>query len=146
MFYINRRKDRIVSFTIKKEIEFKTTRLAENQFNSLVELEKKKETFGQIHIPNFKYGKDDNFLWYEADFIKGKVLTPNDMKLIVWKECVLREDTFTLFNYDRVNYIRCDESSEIYYIDLNDCGHMPIKERIILWNEQNTEFSKSESI
>tara|TARA_B100000085_G_scaffold155843_1_gene141535 strand:- start:1473 stop:1886 length:414 start_codon:yes stop_codon:yes gene_type:complete len=134
MFYIGNHKDRIVSFTIKKEIECRTSSIAENQFNSLTELQEKKNTFGEICIPNFTYGKNDNFVWYESDYIKGRIIKPEDMK-IVWKECVLREDSFTLSNYDRTNYIKCGESSKIYFIDLNDCRHMTIEERMASWKK-----------
>jgi len=135
MFYIGNHKDRIVSFTIRKEIECRTSSIAENQFNSLAELQEKKDTFGEICIPNFKYGKNDNFVWYESDYIKGRIIKREDMKLIVWKECILREDSFTLSNYDRTNYIRCGESSKIYFIDLNDCRHMTIEERMTSWKK-----------
>ena len=134
MFYIGNHKDRIVSFTIRKEIECRTSSIAKDQFNSLAELQEKKDTFGEICIPNFRYGKNDNFVWYESDYIKGRIIKPEDMK-IVWKECVLREDSFTLSNYDRTNYIKCGESSKIYFIDLNDCRHMTIEERMASWKK-----------
>lgn len=126
----------ITSFTIRKEIECKTTSIAKSQVDSLAELEEKKDTFGQINIPDFKYGREDNFVWYEADYVKGRIIKPKDMKTIVWKECVLREDSFTLSNYGCPNFIWCKETHRLYYIDLNDCRHMSIEERMEFWNKE----------
>ena len=119
----------ITSFTIRKEIECKTTSIAKSQVDSLAELEEKKDTFGQINIPDFNFGREDNFVWYEADYVKGRHLTSNEMLKIVWPECVLRKDPFTLSNYDKLNYIVCDNTQNIYYIDLNDCRNMTFEER-----------------
>lgn len=132
----------ITSFTIRKEIECKTTGIAKSQVDSLTELEEKKDTFGQINIPDFKYGREDNFVWYEADYVKGRYLTSNEMLNIVWPECVLRRDPFTLSNYDKLNYIVCDNTRNIYYIDLNDCRHMSMEERIESWNKEREIHKK----
>ncbi len=51
------------------------------------------------------------------------------MKSVVWPSCVMREDTFTINNYDRYNFIRCQDSKDIYFIDLNDNNHSSIDER-----------------
>ncbi len=105
---------------------------------SLRELHDKRDTFGRIKIPDFTYGRYDDTIWYVSDYVKGKMLNESDMRSIVWKECVLREDTFSLLNYDRTSYIRCSNNKEIYYIDLNDCGQESIdmrKERF--WNTKS---------
>ena len=81
-------------------------------------------------------------MWYEADYVKGRYLTSNEMLNIVWPECVLRRDPFTLSNYDKLNYIVCDNTRNIYYIDLNDCKHMSMKERIESWNKEREIHKK----
>jgi len=68
-------------------------------------------------------------VWYESTFIKGIPISNAEMESIVWPLCVMREDSFTINNYDRYNYIRCLESGNIYYIDLNDCYHTLIEQR-----------------
>ena len=127
----------VMSFTIKKVIECISKELALDQFNNLKELELNKDSFRQspasgglkILIPDYEYGIDDNIVWYESTFIKGIPISNAEMESIVWPLCVMREDSFTINNYDRYNYIRCLESGNIYYIDLNDCYHTLIEQR-----------------
>lgn len=129
MNYINNNKTTITSFTIRKKIECINIDHANAQIESLKRLYDNKNTFGKILIPNFTFGQEQNVIWYIADYVKGQCLSTSEMVNIVWPSCVLREDTFTLSNYDRINYIRCDESKDIYYIDLNDCKDMSMQER-----------------
>ena len=126
----------ITSFTIRKEIECRTISIAKCQVDSLAELEEKKDTFGQINIPDFKFGRKDNFVWYEADYVKGVIISRSAMKNVVWNECVLRKDTFTLSNYGRENYIWCKLTNDLYYIDLNDCRHISMEKRMESWNKE----------
>lgn len=134
----------VISFTIKKVIECISNELALEQFNSLKELELNKDSFRQspasggqkILIPDYEYGIDDNTVWYESTFIKGIPISNAEMESIVWPLCVMREDSFTINNYDRYNYIRCLESGNIYYIDLNDCYHSLIEQRKIKFSKE----------
>ena len=132
VYYLNNDKNMTMSFTLKKEIKCITIDLANKIINSLSELKDKKETFGKICIPDFTYGINENIVWYESDYIKGDIIKSEDLD-VVWNECVLRKDTFTLMNYHRENYIRCFNSRKIYYIDLNDCRHAPFEERMEKW-------------
>ena len=136
MTYINNKKNMIVTLTLKKEIECINVDMAEHIYESLSELKDKKETFGQVHIPNFTYGRDENIVWYECDYIKGRIIERVDLEKIVWNECVLREDTFTLTNYGCPNYIWCNDSHKLYYIDLDDCRHASYDERMLKWNKE----------
>ena len=120
----------MITFTIRKEIECVNDTLCDWYMESLRELHDKRDTFGRIKIPDFTYGRYDDTIWYVSVYVKGKMLNESDMRSIVWKECVLREDTFSLLNYDRTSYIRCNNTKEIYYIDLNDCGREDIDKRM----------------
>ena len=119
----------MITFTIRKEIECVNGTLCDWYMETLRELHDKRDTFGKIKIPEFDYGRYDDTIWYVSDYVKGDNLSESDMRSIVWNECVLREDTFTLLNYNRTSYIRCSNTKEIYYIDLNDCGRQDIDER-----------------
>ena len=119
----------MITFTIRKEIECVNETLCDWYMKTLRELHDKRDTFGKIKIPEFDYGRYDSTVWYVSDYVKGKYCSESDMRSIVWNECVLREDTFTLLNYNRTSYIRCSNTREIYYIDLNDCGRRDINER-----------------
>ena len=120
----------MITFTIRKEIECVNETLCDWYMKSLRELHDKRDTFGKIKIPEFDYGRYDDTVWYVSDYVKGDNLSESDMRSIVWNECVLREDTFSLLNYDRTSYIRCSNTKEIYYIDLNDCGRQDIDKRM----------------
>ena len=119
----------MITFTIRKEIECVNDTLCNWYMKSLNELYSKRDTFGLIQIPYFTYGRTDNTIWYVSDYIKGCMLNEKDMNSIVWNECVLRNDTFSLLNYDKTSYIRCSNTRKIYYIDLNDCGREDIHKR-----------------
>ncbi len=119
----------MITFTIRKEIECVNETLCDWYMKTLRELHDKRDTFGKIKIPEFDYGRYDSTVWYVSDYVKGEYCSESDMRSIVWNECVLREDTFTLLNYNRTSYIRCSNTREIYYIDLNDCGRRDINER-----------------
>jgi hypothetical protein len=129
MYYTNKQKTMIVSFTIKKVIEYRNDELAHFANKNLKELQQKKDTFGDIIIPDFNFELNDNIIWYESVFIKGLPISNLEMESIVWPLCVMREDRFTINNYDRYNFIRCQDSKDIYFIDLNDCYHSSIDER-----------------
>ena len=129
MYYANKKRTQLVSFTIKKVIEYVSVAKARIENDNLRELQEKKEGFGEIHIPDFHFELNDNILWYESVFIKGIPLSNSEMVSIVWPSCVMREDTFSINNYDRYNYIRCQDSKDIYFIDLNDAYHSTIDER-----------------
>jgi len=136
MYYTNKKKTHVVSFTIKKVIEYKDVDRALNKSKDLKELQDKKESFGKIHIPDFNFELNDNILWYESVFIKGRPISDSEMVSIVWPSCVMRQDRFTVNNYDRYNFIRCEVSKDVYFIDLNDAFHSSIDER-------KKEFTKS---
>ena len=120
----------MTSFTIRKEIECVNDTLCDWYIKTLKELHDKRDTFGKIKIPEFDYGRYDDTVWYVSDYVKGEYCNESDMRSIVWNECVLREDTFSLLNYDRTSYIRCHNTKEIYFIDLNDCGREDIDKRM----------------
>ena len=126
----------VSSFTIRKEIKCIDETVSQEQYLRLFRLRDQRESFGLVHIPWFTYGKRDNIVWYESDFIKGRVCSESEMREVVWKHCVLRDDKFTVTNFDPRNFIVCDKTKDIYYIDLNDCGVMYIKERVNRFNEQ----------
>ena len=140
MVYINGERNHIVAFIIRKEMECNCVGAAEEQIRTLTELQEKKDTFGDIKIPDFTFGRDDNFVWYEADYIKGDVIQNKWLYDTLWKECVLRKDSFTLSNYGYRNFIRCPDTKEIYYIDLSDCRHMTMKERENAWNRNYQHY------
>ena len=130
----------MITFTIRKEIECVNGTLCDWYMESLRELHDKRDTFGKIRIPEFDYGRYDDTVWYVSDYVKGKMLSESDMRSIVWNECVLREDTFSLLNYDRTSYIKCSNTKEIYFIDLNDCGRQDINERKKRFWEAKTRY------
>ena len=131
----------MITFTIRKEIECVNDTLCSWYIESLSELYDKKNTFGEIKIPEFTYGRSDHTIWYVSDYVKGTMLSESDMRSIVWNECVLREDMFSLLNYDRTSYIRCSNTSEIYYIDLNDCGREDVDARMKrFWNTKSRMY------
>ena len=132
----------MITFTIRKEIECVNDTLCDWYIESLDELYSKRKSFGKIKIPYFTYGKNDNTVWYVSDYVKGDNLSERDMHSIVWNECVLREDTFSLLNYDRTSYIKCSNTKEIYFIDLNDCGREDIdKRRERFWNTPSRKMT-----
>ena len=131
----SRQQDRLthqtmITFTIRKEIQCVNDTLCSWYMESLDELYDKRESFGRIRIPYFTYGRYDDTIWYVSDYVKGDNLSERDMHSIVWNDCVLRDDAFSLLNYDRTSYIRCSNTREIYYIDLNDCGREDINKRM----------------
>ena len=126
----------VSSFTIRKEIKCIDDTTAQEQYLRLFRLRDKRESFGLVHIPWFTYGRKDNRVWYESDFVKGRVCHESEMREVIWKQCVLREDEFTLTNYDPRNFIVCDKTKDIYYIDLNDCGVFTMRQRVDGFNRQ----------
>lgn len=136
MHYVNKNKTTLTSFTITKIIDCRNEEIANNLYNNLLELQNKKNTFEKIKFPDFEFELEDNTIWYKADYIKGLPLSKKEMADIVWPVCVLRKDTFTIMNYDRINYLRCIKTNQIYFIDLNDCYHSSLIERQNLFKEQ----------
>ena len=135
MTYLGRGKSTIISFTITKEIDYLNDDLAIEAENNLVKLSKAK--FKDVHIPNFSFKRNSNTLTYTCDYVKGRELTFVEMRSIVYECCVLHNDSFSLTNYSRENYIKCDDTGLIYYIDLNDCGVISIEDRKKIFIEKN---------
>ena len=79
MYYTNKQKTTIVSFTIKKVIEYRNDELAYLATKNLKELQQKKDTFGDIIIPDFDFEVNDNTLWYESVFVKGNPISNSEM-------------------------------------------------------------------
>lgn len=136
MYYVNKDNTIVTSFTITKTIDCRNEKIANSLYNNLIELENKKNTFEKIKFPDFEFKLEDTTIWYKADYIKGLPLSNKDMISIVWPSCVLRKDTFTIMNYDRFNYLKCVETDQIYFIDLNDCYHSSLIERENLFRKQ----------
>ena len=145
MIYINADRNRMVEFTIRKEIQFKNDNHAAFVAKNLDELQEKKNTFGDILIPNFTFEKNNNVVWYEAEYIKGNTVRSKHLVETLWKECVLRKDSITLSNYCWRNYIKCQDTQKLYYIDLNECMHMTMDERKESWNKSKAYLYAAET-
>jgi hypothetical protein len=134
MIYISNDKTKIVSFTIKKIITCIDEESARTIEQNMMQLAN--ASFGDIKIPVFSFGRNQTNVWYISDYVKGKILKKKEMG-VVYENVVKRSPLFTLTNFSHENYIRCQNTGLIYYIDLNDCGDMAHLEREDLFERYN---------
>ena len=122
------------SFTIVKEITCMDEDYAKEIEKKLITLNSRRFTFRYVMIPEFTFERKENIVKYTSEYIKGNPCSIERMNAEVWPDCVLRPDLFTIVNYGRENFIVCDTRKKIFFVDLEDCGHIPMNQRKKRWN------------
>tara|TARA_Y100001958_G_C20928386_1_gene339759 strand:- start:85 stop:570 length:486 start_codon:yes stop_codon:yes gene_type:complete len=139
--YTSTRQDRVVSFTLIKDISYHDCDV--DEMCERLEL-LKKEDFGKVNIPNFTYEKLSNHsLRIVSNFIKGRYLRFSESKILkrYLVDRVNKPDSeYSFSDYHPNNYLACRETRKIYAIDLDDYRKTDMKDRLKKWNEMQNLF------
>ncbi len=130
------------SFTITKEITCIDEDYAKQTARRLTRLNSRRFTFRYVMIPEFTFERKGNVVKYTSEYIKGNPCSIERMNAEVWPDCVLRLDPFTIVNYGRENFIVCDTRKKIFFVDLEDCGHVLMNERKERWNYHKERWAQ----
>lgn len=131
---------RLVSFSLIKTTTYPDEEKAQYIGNRLRML--KEAVFdGQIRVPYFEYEVIDNEVTYQCEYIKGRQITKDYMRVLK-RELLERENPWTFSDVAPANFVQDtyhegikNGTAPIYAIDLDSYGYYPsMKERIDIWN------------
>ncbi len=129
-----------VSFSLTKKIECNNSEYINIVIDKLERLNKSR--FNRVLIPKFDYFVKDDIIELSMEYIKSSynLLTPNDSK-IIYEDVVLCKSDWTFLDYHPENYIKDQNTNEIYAVDFLSYTHIPdIEYRKYVWNSIWEEY------
>jgi len=130
---------RITTFKFIKTTQYENKKLIESTLNNLERL--KTEDFGKIYIPNFSFVQTThNTIEITSDFIKG-LWYPNitDNRIIedyLVKRINKPDDPYTFGDLNHHNFLHCNNTQRLFFIDLDCYRKFKMEERWNSWNNK----------
>tara|TARA_Y100001980_G_C14499546_1_gene275649 strand:- start:143 stop:670 length:528 start_codon:yes stop_codon:yes gene_type:complete len=136
--WIDKKRTRIVSFSIIKVITYSSEEKALHKAGRLEKLHEDRDTFPEgIRIPYFEWSRDECELTYQAEYIKGAQCFARDWDMLRVKSAFLeRENPWTTISFTPANFIVDTTTDDMWFIDLESYEYAPdMSKRIQYWNK-----------
>tara|TARA_B100001989_G_C24472301_1_gene429896 strand:+ start:237 stop:749 length:513 start_codon:yes stop_codon:yes gene_type:complete len=122
------------TYTITKQRTYSSQYRLDRDIRHLQQLERDKDTFTEVHIPEFSFSSEGLVLTIQSEFIKGHFVG-HRFSDVLYRELVEREHPWTFTDYNIGNFIKqINTSDKIYCVDLESYKKMEISKRKEEWN------------
>ena len=118
--------DKVASYYIHKKYIMSNIQGVERHIEDLITLQKVRNDFGEIQIPEFTFTSNGRTLEIVSQFIKGDQLLVGKAFIkyinMIQKYCVERDDIFTYRDISPSNFIIERDTNILYAVDLEGFG------------------------
>jgi len=122
------------TYTLTKQKTYTSQERLDRDISRLQQLERDKDTFTEVHVPEFSFSSEGLVLTIQSEFIKGNFVG-HRYSNILYRELVEREHPWTFADYSLGNFIKqINTHNKIYCVDLESYKEMEISKRKEEWN------------
>ena len=122
------------TYTLTKQRTYTSQERLDRDISRLQQLERDKDTFTEVHVPEFSFSSEGLVLTIQSEFIKGNFVG-HRYSNILYRELVEREHPWTFADYSLGNFIKqINTHNKIYCVDLESYKEMEISKRKGEWN------------
>jgi len=122
------------TYTLTKQRTYTSQERLDRDISRLQQLERDKDTFTEVHVPEFSFSSEGLVLTIQSEFIKGNFVG-HRYSNILYRELVEREHPWTFADYSLGNFIKqINTHNKIYCVDLESYKEMKISKRKEEWN------------
>ena len=121
-------------FEITKTCTYHTESVAIRYEENLKKLSK--DEFTTVKIPKFSFKRNYNVIICKMEFIKGVQLNQDTKELYskqIYEDIVLRKNSpnreYSFIDYSAHNFIVCENTNDLYFVDLECYQKMPVDYR-----------------